>query len=118
SPKKRMALAEAATSKGIRAGHIYSRTLLRGLASAGYLQLLYGDTFEISPKGLAWIVSHGHPTPRHAIGASRRTQHDPPGIYNEFPGIEAGDFVIYQDHRGMYRVDLITSSSGKHVTIG
>jgi hypothetical protein len=77
SPKKRMALAEAASASSIRAGHIYSRTLLRGLASAGYLQAVYGDTFEISPKGLTWLVSHGHPTPRHATGRTSRDQLKP-----------------------------------------
>jgi hypothetical protein len=71
-PKKRMALAEAATSKGIRAGHVHSKTILRGLAHEGYLRILYGDTFEITPKGLVWLVSHGHATPRHAVGRSGR----------------------------------------------
>ena len=35
-----------------------------------------------------------------------------------FPGIQAGDFVAFVDHRGRYRVDYVTTDKGNHLTIG
>lgn len=35
------------------------------------------------------------------------------GIYFDEPGLQEGDFVIYKDHRGKYRTDVITSNRGQ-----
>ena len=40
------------------------------------------------------------------------------GLYGVFPGIQAGDFVVFVDHRGRYRVDYVTTDKGNHLTIG
>ena len=40
------------------------------------------------------------------------------GIYGSFPGVQAGDFVVYTDHRGRWRADLVTTKGGNHLTIG
>ena len=46
SAKERMALAEARSSSGVRAGHVYSMRTLRALEKKGLLKHVYGSTFE------------------------------------------------------------------------
>jgi uncharacterized protein YegP (UPF0339 family) len=33
-------------------------------------------------------------------------------------GLSQDDFVVYKDHRGRYRVDLVTTRYGNHLTLG
>lgn len=52
TPTQRMALAEAYTSAGVKAGHVYKAAPLKALAKHGLLEDIYmGKTFAITPKG-------------------------------------------------------------------
>lgn len=62
TPMKRMALVEAATSKSVRAGHVYKAATLHALAREGLLRQVYGEMYEITPEGRARYDAHrgGH----------------------------------------------------------
>lgn len=71
-----------------------------------------GDLLALWKNG-RWHPAHSSPQRR-----SKRDLRRGGGLYRDVPGIQQDDFAIYRDHRGRFRVDLVTSMRGNHLTLG